>query len=68
MAFDADYPFDVEVCEEFNDHMCDIHFTGIDHMTEMTEMAESLDAPPEFEMVEYEEVDYKDIKYEEPEQ
>ncbi len=65
MTFDADYPFDVDVCEKFNAHMCDMGFTGIDHM------AESLDAPPEFEMIEYvdmkyEKAEYQDVEYEDP--
>ena len=31
LGFDKDYPFDVEVCDNFHQHQCDPFFTGIDH-------------------------------------
>ena len=61
MGFEADHPFDVEICDKYKYYMCDIHFTGIDHMTE------SMSAPPKFEAVEYKEAKYNSVNYEAPE-
>ena len=61
LGFDADHPFDVEICDKFEDYMCDIHFTGVDHLSE------SMAAPPKFEAVEYKDAKYKTVNYEAPE-
>lgn len=61
MGFDADHPFDTEICSSFNEYMCDIYFSGIDHMTDYST------EPPQFEKVEYEAVDYEEVYYEAPE-
>ena len=58
LGFEKDHPFDTEVQEKFNDHQCDPLFTGIDHM------GSSLEAPPQFAMVEYTPVDYEAVEYE----
>eukprot|EP00956_Cyclotella_meneghiniana_P040818 scaffold206212_cov43-Cyclotella_meneghiniana.AAC.1 len=63
LGFDKDYPFDVEVRDNFYQHQCDPFFTGIDH-TSGDDM-EALSAPPKFEMVEYTPVEYEAIEYDE---
>jgi hypothetical protein len=58
LGFDADHPFDVEICDKYQYYMCDIHFTGIDHLSA---------APPKFEAVKFKEANYKTVNYEAPE-
>ena len=58
LGFDKDHPFDTEVREKFHEHMCDPFFTGVDHT------GPSLEAPPQFEMLEYTPVEYEAVEYE----
>jgi len=60
LGYEADHPFDVEVAEKFTEHMCDVFFSGVDHMTEFSIK------PPQFEKVEYEEVEFEELYYEAP--
>jgi len=61
MGFERDHPFDTEVCAQFQSHMCDPFFSGMDHLTDGL----GVTAPPQFEMVEYEEVEYEEVEYKE---
>lgn len=60
LGFEADHPFDIEVAEKFTEYMCDVFFSGVDHMTEF-----SIE-PPQFEKVEYEDVEFEELYYEAP--
>ena len=55
------YPFDTDVRDNFNEHMCDPFFSGVDHVSDLS----VLTAPPQFEMVEYTPVEYEAVEYEE---
>ena len=33
LGFDRDYPFDVEVSENYHEHQCDPFFSGVDHVS-----------------------------------
>ena len=57
LGFDRDHQFDTEVREKFHEHMCDPFFTGVDHTGPL------LEAPPQFEMLEYTPVEYEAVEY-----
>jgi len=52
LGFDKDHPYDLEVRDKFNEYACDIHFTGVDHLSE------GLSEPPTFTEVEFEAPEY----------
>jgi hypothetical protein len=55
LGFDRDYPFDLEVRDEYHDLMCQgVEFTAVDHLTS------GLSEPPVFEEVEFEAPEYPD--------
>jgi hypothetical protein len=55
LGFDRDYPFDMEVRDEYHDLMCQgVEFTAVDHLTS------GLSEPPVFEEVEFEAPEYPD--------
>ena len=60
LGFEKDHPFDTEVRESFHEHQCDPLFTGVDHVGP----SPSLEAPPQFAMVEYTPVEYEAVEYE----
>jgi hypothetical protein len=55
LGFDRDYPFDLEVRDEYHNMMCrGVEFTAMDHLTN------GLSRPPVFEEVEFEAPEYPD--------
>jgi hypothetical protein len=55
LGFDRDYPFDLEVRDEYHNLMCQgVEFTAVDHLTS------GLSEPPVFEEVEFEAPEYTD--------
>ena len=61
MAFDADFPFDADVCDAFNKKMCGLEF--LTNHAQVDYALESLSSPPKFEKGEYEEVKYDRVEY-----
>lgn len=49
LGFEADYPFDTEVCQAFESYMCDEYFTTMDTAKESLKT-------PKFEEIKYEKV------------
>ncbi|KAL7486824.1 hypothetical protein ACHAW6_012424 [Cyclotella cf. meneghiniana] len=54
LGFDSNHPFDTEVCQKFESHLCEGFFTEVD------EMVEDLSSVPEFQGVEYKSIKYPD--------
>jgi hypothetical protein len=50
LGFESDHPFDSEVCEKFESHMCARFFTDVD------EIVDGLSNVPDFQAVKYKEV------------
>lgn len=51
LGFLSNHPFDTEVCQKFESHMCDVFFTDVD------EMVKDLSKMPEFQGVTYEKIE-----------
>ena len=61
LAYDADFPFDADVCDAFNEKMCGLEFPSEFEIVDSA--LESLSSPPKFEPVEYEKAEYEKAEY-----
>jgi len=52
LGFESNHPFDTEVCEKFESHMCDGFFTEVD------ELVEDLSNVPDFQGATYNKIEY----------
>jgi hypothetical protein len=71
LGFDKDHPFDTEVVDKFMEHMCDLFFTGVDHVSDRVSFdpaSSGLSGPPKFETVEYTPVEYELVDYRDEEE
>ena len=68
LGFDKDHPFDTEVADKFEEHLCDPFFTGNDHVSGYDPSSSLNGGPTTFEMVEYTPVEYEAVEYEEDEE
>ena len=51
LDFESDYPYDVDVCDEFNFRMCDGFYDEVDDLTE------GLDEPPTWTDITYDPIE-----------
>jgi hypothetical protein len=51
LGFNSDHPYDTEVCQKFESHMCDVFFT------EMDDVVADLSKVPDFQGVAYNKIE-----------